>query len=1071
VTAIAAHPTSPATGTGFAAVIFDMDGVVTDTADLHAAAWKNLFDSTLPLLPGGGDVAPFTVGADYHAHVDGRSREDGVRAFLASRNLRLPQGSAGDPPGTLSVHGLAARKQQIFAEQMAALGVTAFPSTIALLHRLQSMGVATGLVTASRNSGVILAAAGVRDLFATVVDGADAAGLHLVGKPAPDMFREAARRLGVPPEGAVVIEDADAGVRAAVAGGFGRVIGVDRGGNRARLRAAGADLVVADLAGVDVTAPVVDTTPWCSGTDLDAGPLLLTYTGYDPGTEGVRETLCTLGNGYWGSRGAAPHARADGVHYPGTYLAGVYNRLDSTIAGTVVCDESLVNAPNWLPLTVHHNNGTPIDSDHGTLEAYRQELDLRRGLLSRSFVHQHPDGRATRITERRLVSQAAPHLAALESTIEAVNWSGTLHVRSLLDADVANTGVAEYRHLACRHLQPAGATQLGPDAVLLETVTSQSGIRIALAARTRIHRAGRPLDAPARTIGDRSLTIGHEFTVEVAAGQPVTVEKAVAVATSRDRAISTPAEAARFHLQQAGDFAELLAAHEQAWVRLWEDFEITVAAGSQPGLALNLHTFHVLQTTAGATIDLDAGIGARGLHGEGYRGHVFWDEMFVYPMLTLRRPQLTRDLLAYRYRRLDAARATARTAGLPGAMFPWQSGSDGREETPTRLYNPISGKWLADNSRRQRHVGLAIAYSVIRYHQATADAGFLADQGGELLVEICRLFAALSRHDPGDDRSHIDTVMGPDEFHDGYPGQPGSGVRDNAYTNILTAWVLHRTLGLLGLLDGYDCGRLRERLHVTAAEIDRWEQVSRRLAVPLHADGIISQFDGYQHLAEFDWDAYRARYPNIGRLDLILAAEGDSPNNYRLSKQADVLMLFYLLSAEELRDTLDRLGYPLSPDTIRATLDFYTARTSHGSTLSRVVHAWVNARADRRRAWSLFCDALQADLADTQGGTTREGLHLGAMAGTVDLILRCFAGLETRDDVLWLHPVLPPEITRAEFTILYHGQRVKVELTPRLARLRLRTCDARPITVCVEGHRTVLHPGQAYEARLGPPDQ
>jgi hypothetical protein len=205
-----------------------------------------------------------------------------------------------------------------------------------------------------------------------------------------------------------------------------------------------------------------------------------------------------------------------------------------------------------------------------------------------------------------------------------------------------------------------------------------------------------------------------------------------------------------------------------------------------------------------------------------------------------------------------------------------------------------------------------------------------------------------------------------------------------------------------------------------------------------------SSFDGYEQLAEFEADAYRTRYANIGRLDLILATEGDSPNNYRLSKQADVLMLFYLLSAEELRNIFDRLGYPLTPHTIRATVDFYTARTSHGSTLSRVVHAWVNARADRHQAWTLFTEALQADLADTQGGTTREGVHLGAMAGTVDLVLHCFAGLETRDDLLWLHPVLPPELSRAEFSILYKGQQVKVELTPRLARLRLRMCNAGP---------------------------
>jgi trehalose/maltose hydrolase-like predicted phosphorylase len=240
--------------------------------------------------------------------------------------------------------------------------------------------------------------------------------------------------------------------------------------------------------------------------------------------------------------------------------------------------------------------------------------------------------------------------------------------------------------------------------------------------------------------------------------------------------------------------------------------------------------------------------------------------------------------------------------------------------------------------------------------------------------------------------------------------------------------------------------------------------------VPFHADGIISQFDGYEQLAEFEADAYRTRYANIGRLDLILATEGDSPNNYRLSKQADVLMLFYLLSAEELRNILDRLGYPLTPGTIRATVDFYTARTSHGSTLSRVVHAWVNARADRHQAWTLFTEGLQADLADTQGGTTREGVHLGAMAGTVDLVLRCFAGLETRDDLLWLHPLLPPELSRAEFSILYKGQQVKVELTPRLARLRLRMCNAAPIDVCVEGQRTTMHAGDVLETPLPPAD-
>jgi HAD superfamily hydrolase (TIGR01509 family) len=1059
-----AGPYASSASAEFAAIIFDLD-VVTDSADLSAAAWHRLFEMTLPQIAHGGDVAPFRF-EDYYAHIDGRSSEDGVRAFLASRNLQLPEGQATDAPGALTVRGLAARTDQLVAEYVVAHGVTAYPSTAALLRRLKSSGIAAGLVAEYPDGRAIVDRAGLTDQFAAIIDGTDASAMHLSGKPAPDLLAEAAHRLHVSPQQTVVIDDSEEGIRAAVTGGFGRVVGIDRGHNRAQLRAAGAGMVVADLAGIDVTDAVVDVAPWYGQAQVDNGPWLLTFTGYDPNAEGVRETLCTLGNGYFGTRGAAPHARADGTHYPGTYIAGLYNRLESQVAETTVSDESIVNIPNWLPLTLHHADGAPIDADHGTLDAYIQQLDLRRAVLTRTFVHCDPAGRTTRITERRLVSCGACHMAALETTVEALNWSGALRVTSLLDGDVANTGVLEYRQLASRHLQPDATAEIEPRTVLLEMVTSQSRIHIAMAARTTAHSDGAQLDAPTSLVSDGRLTVGHELNLQMAGGQPVTIEKVVAITTSRDRAISSPAEAARAHLLQAGDFASLVAAHEQTWAALWDDFAIPAVAGAQTTLALHLDTFHVLQTVVEANADVDAGLPARGLHGEGYLGHVFWDEMFIYPMLTLRRPEMTRHLLSYRYRRLPAARAAAAAMGLPGAMFPWQSASDGTDVTPPLTCNIRTGHWLADTSHRQRHVGLAIAYSVIQYHQATGDTPFLTGMGGELLVEICRFFAAMSVHGPADDRFHIDATMGPDEFHDGYPGHPAGGVRDNAYTNILTAWLLHRTVNLLESVDRHDAGRLRRRMQLTAAEVRRWDLLSRRLAVPWHADGVISQFEGYERLPELDWDAYRARYQDIGRLDLILNAEGDSTNNYRVGKQADVLMLFYLLSAEELREVLERLGYSLSPETIRATTDFYTARTSHGSTLSRIVHAWVNARAERHQAWSLFTEALQVDLADTEGGTTREGVHLGAMAGTVDLIVRCFAGIETRDATLWLHPVLPPELANIEFTIIYRGQQITVQLTPHLVRLRLGRFGTHPIAVCVEGHRRLLHPGDVYETRL-----
>ena len=161
------------------------------------------------------------------------------------------------------------------------------------------------------------------------------------------------------------------------------------------------------------------------------------------------------------------------------------------------------------------------------------------------------------------------------------------------------------------------------------------------------------------------------------------------------------------------------------------------------------------------------------------------------------------------------------------------------------------------------------------------------------------------------------------------------------------------------------------------------------MRVCFHDDGIISQFEGYERLAELDWLDYQERYGDIQSLDRILEAEGDSTNRYKVSKQADVLMIFYLLSSAEVQDIFDRLDYPFDPPTdFRRNIEYYLARTSHGSTLSRIVHSWVLARLDRRRSWELFLQALNSDIADIQGGTTHEGIHLGSMAGTLDLVQR-----------------------------------------------------------------------------------
>jgi len=374
------------TGNGYGAVIFDMDGVVTDTASVHATAWKMLFDKVLPTI-GGGEQVPLDADRDYRTYVDGRTCEGGVRSFLASRGIDLPEGSAGDGPDRLTVYGLGALKQRIFEEQLVQRGVAVFPDARELLVELQARNVPTALVTSSRNSHVVLDAAEVTNLFTVRVDGVDAMALSLPGKPDPDMFLEAARRLSVPPCDAIVLEDAAAGIRAAAHGGFGLVVGVDRIGVVPRLADAGADVVVTDLRDLPESSRGIDRThgAWCGGGVVpERGVWNLAYDRFDPTHEGTREALCTLGNGYWATRGAVPGSTSNGVHYPGTYLAGVYNRLTTVLDRDSVETEHLVNAPDWTHLTVRFVDGAVLHPGSLEMLSHQQELDTRTGVLMRT---------------------------------------------------------------------------------------------------------------------------------------------------------------------------------------------------------------------------------------------------------------------------------------------------------------------------------------------------------------------------------------------------------------------------------------------------------------------------------------------------------------------------------------------------------------------------------------------------------------------------------------------------------------------------------------------------------------
>ncbi|ROR45578.1 glycoside hydrolase family 65 protein [Kitasatospora cineracea] len=786
-------------------------------------------------------------------------------------------------------------------------------------------------------------------------------------------------------------------------------------------------------------------------------PWTLRWTGYQPAEEGLREALATVGNGYLATRGAAPEAVADGVHYPGTYLAGCYDRTGSVVGARLFTHEDLVNCPNWLPVTFR-----PAGGDWFTGPPARQELelDLRRGLLTRRAVCVDGGGRRTRLVQRRIASRARPHLAALETVLTPEDWSGPLEIRSALDGTVANTGVPRYAGLTSRHLTPLGQGA-GPDGTLWLQASTGAGRRIALAARHLIRTTGRPA---AFADGTRTGLAAQVVALDAAAGVPVTLDKAVAVHTSHDPATGDPLDAARQLAAEAPDFDTLLDEHALRWEQLWQRCRIDADFDGLGPLHLNL--FHLLQTYSEHSADLDVGLPARGLHGEAYRGHVFWDELFVLRVLDLHFPELARAALRYRHRRLGAARRAARAEGRRGASYPWQSADDGREESARIHLNPLSGRWLPDHSHLQRHVGSAVAYNVWQYYQATGDRDFLAEAGAETLVEIARYWACAAEYTPSRQRWSIRGVLGPDEYHDAYPWADRPGLDDNAYTNVLASWVLARAADALDALPARRRAELTETLALDAAEPDRWQEIGRHLHVPLH-DGVISQFDGYERLAELDWDAYRRHYPDLRRLDRILEAEGDSANRYRVSKQADALMLWYLFSAREVRDLLRRLGHPAGHELMRRTVSYYLRRTVHGSTLSSVVHAWVLTRCDRRASWRHFRDALTADLRDSQGGTTREGVHLGAMAGAVDLLQRCYTGLELREDALWLDPRLPAALGSLVMDVRYRGHwGVRIAVDRKNVTVTLGQDRQEPVTVRLRGTAARVGPGESHTFAL-----
>ena len=652
---------------GVTACLFDMDGVVTQTATVHAAAWKEMFDEFLRqrAQSTGTEFVPFDPHHEYDAYVDGKPRLDGTRSFLESRGIHLPEGTPDDPPGTPTLYGLSNRKNDLVLAKIAAGGVQVYDGSIAYIKAVRAGGIATAIVSASANTQQVLKSAGIEDLFDVRIDGVVAKERALRGKPAPDTFLAAAEALGVPAAHAVVFEDAQAGVAAGHAGHFALVVGVDRVGQAAELREHGADIVVKDLAELLDTAdsghPMIKQAAY--GTE----PWRLVEKGLNLDLLAQSESIFALSNGHIGLRGNLDEGDPHGL--PGTYLNSMYEvrPLPYAEAGYGFPDsgQTVINVTNGKIIRLMVDD-EPFDIRYGTLHSHERILDLQAGTLTRNVDWSSPAGARVKVSSVRMVSLTQRAIAAINYTVEPVDQTLRLVLQSELvtNEELPNRGndprlaaILESPLVSEEHQTDDGT----PPRVVLVHRTRVSGLRMAAGMS---HVITGPAKKACRTESHPDLGRSTVAT-EVAPGEQLNIVKYISYGWSSQR--SRPAMIDQI-------IGALAAAHLTGWEGLlaeqrayldefWDGADVELDGDAEVQQAVRFGLFHILQ--AGARAEYRP-IAAKGLTGSGYDGHTFWDtESFVLPVLMYTQPSAAADALRWRHLVLAGGQA-ARGRSRPG---------------------------------------------------------------------------------------------------------------------------------------------------------------------------------------------------------------------------------------------------------------------------------------------------------------------------------------------------------------------------------------------------------------------
>ncbi|MWV43848.1 beta-phosphoglucomutase [Paenibacillus sp. HJL G12] len=724
---------------------------------------------------------------------------------------------------------------------------------------------------------------------------------------------------------------------------------------------------------------------------------------YDDENNQRSESVFALGNGYIGMRGnfEEGYHGVKGKSVTGNYVNGFYDAKPIVYPegayGYPSRNQSMLNVTNAQ--CVHISVGDdPFHLNAGKVISYKRELDMKRGFLQRHVEWESPSGGHVRLSFRRLVSLSRQHLAAIQVEIESVQYSGAIRLHSFMDGKIEEAEVTDDPRLGSGGGEPS----------LMHEYMKRSGEELLLKQRTRhtdfelvtaiSHQVTGPLVWESEDIQDDEH-IGTAFTVRLAPGEKVSLTKYISYHSSKDEAgQELEIQATETHHAASGlSFEKLLGEQEAYLESFWQhaDVEIEGDPALQQGIRFN--AYQLLQSVGR---DGKTNIGAKGLTGEGYEGHYFWDtEMYMMPFFTYTQPDIARALMDFRYATLDKARSRAEVMSQKGALYPWRT-IDGEENS---AYFPAG--------TAQMHINADIAYAVRQYVQATGDEEFLVRKGAEILFETSRFWTDLGYFNAARDGAFcIDAVTGPDEYT--------AIVNNNTYTNLMVQSQLsyaYETAHLLRRDYPAEYDRIAQAIGLTEAETEGWKEAAIRMYVPYDEKlGIYAQDDTF--LSKKKWDFENTpedKYP------LLLHFHPLVIYRHQVLKQADTVMALFLL------------GEKFTIEEKVRNYQYYEPLTTHDSSLSPCIHSIVSAEiGDLEGAYAYFDRTVRMDLDDINRNA-KDGLHTAAMAGSWMSIVNGFAGMRLTNGSLSFNPALPAQWESCSFRVTYQGQLLKVRMSRR----------------------------------------